>query len=223
MCLVALPFALGSSARGSGAEDPSGTDPAAVTETTEKPAPVEDLPNPRLTLSYVHFSIGNVDTTSVPLDGAHLDVYPLSQRWLRAGIELESGRGSASLLGKEAALTYALAGGNAGVQMPLGRVTPFAEARFTAGLLHGRTVGPISDVGGTITSTDATTYLYAYGLSIGTELYIMGRGYLSLSIGWLRTTWRGPKETPATQTAQTTFTLDDITHDALALKLGLGL
>lgn len=127
---------------------PAGT----VDETVTLAAPNTPQPVPRLKLSYVRFDIGNLDGSGIPLDALHLDVYPLSRRWVRAGLELEAGRGDGSYLGDRAALTDLLLGLNAGVQLP-GRVTPFIEGRLCGGALHGQTEGSI-DVGG-VTVTDA--------------------------------------------------------------------
>jgi hypothetical protein len=212
--------ALGSSVRAADTEVVPFGEPPAVEETSSPIAPEALPPSPRFKLSFERFSIGNVDGTAVPLDAIHLDVYPLSGRWLRAGFEIEGGRGSASLFGDEAALTYGMVGANAGVQWPLGRVTPFVEGRLAGGLLHGQTVGTLTFDGGTITSAEATTWIYGRGLDAGAELYLFGRSYLTLSLGWLRTTWRGAQASAATSNGD--LTLTDITHDALIFKLGLG-
>src|SRR5579871_3814297 len=107
-----------------GAGPPEGTVADTVTPMAPNPAPA-----PRLKLSYVRFAIGNLDGSGIPLDSLHLDVYPLSGRWVRAGLELEGGRGDATFMGDRAALTDLLLGLNAGVQLP-GRITPFVEARL---------------------------------------------------------------------------------------------
>jgi hypothetical protein len=215
-------LALGSSSPGRAAdlESAPAADPTTVEETVTPIAPEGPPPNPRLKLSYERFSIGNVDGTAVPLDAIHLDVYPLSRRWLRAGFEIEGGRGTAALFGDHAALTYGMLGANAGIQWPLGGVTPFVEGRLCGGLLHGQTVGSIMLDGGTITSAEATTWIYGRGLEVGAEVYVLGRSYLSLSLGWLRTTWRGAQDTSATASGD--LALTDITHDAFLFKLGLG-
>jgi hypothetical protein len=197
---------------------PEGT----LSETVTLAAPNPPRPVPRLKLSYVRFAIGNLDGGGVPLDALHLDVYPLSRRWVRAGLELEGGRGDGSYLGDRAALTDLLVGVNAGVQLP-GRVTPFVEGRLCGGALHGRTEGPI-DVGGvTVTDASATTYLYGFGVSAGAELYVVGRSYLSLSLGWLHTTWRGATDAAAPGASTPDIALTDIAHDTFVFKAGVGI
>jgi hypothetical protein len=179
-------------------------------------------PTPRLKLSYTRFSIGNPDGSTIPLDALHLDAYPISQRWLRAGLELEAGRGSGTYMGDHAALSDYLLGANAGVQFP-GRVTPFVEGRLAGGALTGHTEGPIDIAGVTVTQASATTYLYAFGVNAGAELYVLGRGYLSLSLGWVHTTWRGATDSAPPGASTPDIVLTDVTHDSFLLKAGLGI
>jgi hypothetical protein len=203
---------------GRAAPGPEGT----VAQTVTAPAPNAAVPTPRLKLSYTRFSIGNPDGSAIPLDALHLDAYPISQRWVRAGLELEAGRGSGSYMGDHAALSDYLLGVNAGVQLP-GRVTPFVEGRLAGGALTGRTEGPI-DIGGvTVTQASATTYLYAFGVDAGAELYVLGRGYLSLSLGWVHTTWRGATDAAPPGASTPQIVLTDVTHDSFLLKAGVGI
>jgi hypothetical protein len=192
-----------------------------LAETVTPVAPNATRPTPRLKLSFVRFAIGNLDGTGIPVDALHLDVYPLSRRWVRAGLELETGRGDAIYMGDRASLTDLLLGVNAGVQLP-GRVTPFVEGRLSGGALHGHTEGAI-DVGGvTLTDAAATTYLYTFGADAGAELYLVGRGYLSLSLGWLHTTWRGATDA-APPSATPDIALTNVTHDTFLFKAGVGI
>ncbi|HLK89176.1 MAG TPA: hypothetical protein VKZ18_04725 [Polyangia bacterium] len=203
---------------GGTAAAPEGT----VADTVTSTAPNPTVPVPRLKLSYARFAIGNLDGSGIPLDALHLDVYPLSRRWVRAGLELEAGRGDATYLGDRAALTDLLLGVNAGVQLP-GRVTPFIEGRLCGGALHGQTEGPI-DVGGvTVTDASATTYLYAFGVSAGAELYVVSRSYLSLSLGWLHTTWRGATDAAPPGASAPDIALTNISHDSFVFKAGVGI
>lgn len=202
------------------AEAPGGT----IAETVTPVAPNAALPMPRLKLSYTRFAIGNLDGSSIPLDGLHLDVYPLSRRWVRAGLELEGGRGSGTFMGDRAALDDLLLGVNAGVQIPIaGRITPFVEGRLAGGALSGHTEGPINVGGVTVTQASATTYLYTFGLDAGAEVYVLGRGYLSLSLGWLHTTWRGATDAAPPGASASNIALTDITHDSFVLKAGVGI
>jgi hypothetical protein len=197
---------------------PEGT----VSRTVTPPIPSAVAPTPRLKLSYARFSIGNPDGSAIPLNAVHLDAYPISQRWMRAGLELEAGRGSGTYMGDRAALADYLVGVNAGVQLP-SRATPFVEGRLAGGALTGHTEGPIDISGVTVTQASATTYLYAFGLDAGAELYVLGRGYLSLSLGWLHTTWRGAIDAAPPGASAPEIRLTDITHDSFLLKAGVGI
>jgi hypothetical protein len=194
-----------------------------ITHTGSAPVAPEDHANPRLKLSYVRFSIGNGAGGTVPLQSLHLDVYALSRRWIRGGFEFEAGRGQATLFGNDAAIKYGLVGWNAGVQIP-GRVTPFLEARLAGGVLGGQTNGPITVPGTNITTSGGAlvTWIYGRGLEGGAEFYVLGRSYVSVAIGWLRTTWRGADYAAATGSAGATIKLADVTHDSFLLKLGVG-
>src|SRR5262245_19781064 len=72
---------------------------APVAQATAEPE--DDHANPRLTLSYRRFSIAHLDGSGLWLEGAQLDLYPLSRRWIRAGIELEGGAGSTAITGND--------------------------------------------------------------------------------------------------------------------------
>ncbi len=100
----------------------------------------DDGDRPRLKLSYRHFAITNLDGSQIPLDGAQLDAYLVSRRWLRIGLVLEGGGGSGSYSGYQANLDYGLVGLAAGVQIP-GPITPFVEGRVIGGFLAGQVTG----------------------------------------------------------------------------------
>jgi len=195
---------------------------ATVSESVTAPPANAAVPTPRLKLSYARFSIGNPDGSAIPLNALHLDAYPISQRWLRGGLEIEAGRGDGTYMGDRAALADYLLGVNAGVQLP-GRVTPFVEGRLTGGALTGHTEGPINVAGVTVTQASATTYLYGWGVDGGAELYVLGRGYLSLSLGWLHTTWRGATDSAPPGASVPNIVLTDVTHDSFIFKAGVGI
>jgi hypothetical protein len=201
-----------------GLAEPEGT----VAETVTPPVPNAAVPTPRLKLSYTRFSIGNPDGSAIPLNAVHLDAYPISGRWVRAGLELEAGRGSGTYMGDRAALADYLLGVNGGVQLP-GRVTPFVEGRLAGGALTGHTEGPIDISGVTVTQASATTYLYAFGIDAGAEIYLLGRGYLSLSLGWLHTTWRGATDAASPGASTPDIALTNVTHDSFVFKAGVGI
>jgi hypothetical protein len=185
--------------------------------------PTAEHPTPILKLSYVRFSIGNADRGSIPLEALHLDLYPLSRPWVRAGLATEAGRGQATLLGNDASLGYGLLGISAGVQIP-GRVTPFLEGQASGGVLAAHADGPLTVPGTTATLTggSAATWIYGRGLNAGVEVYAIGRAYVSASLGWIRTTWGSPDTAATIQSASTGLKLMDVTHDSFLLKVGLG-
>jgi hypothetical protein len=205
--------------------EPPSTRAQAVTERqAPTPAPPEDHPTPRLKLSYERFSAGNVDGSAVPLEALHLDAYFLSWRWLRAGVEADAGRGHATLYGGAASLEYGLVGLSAGLQLP-GRVTPFIEGRLDAGILAGSLDGAttIAGTSGTVSGVSAATYLYARGVDVGAEIYTLGRAYVSLSLGWLQTTWGSADYQAMLASTSKGLTLKDVTHDSFLFKVGLGI
>ena len=166
---------------------------ASATATVDPP--VAAHPNPRLKLSYRQFAISNLDLSRVALSGVQLDVYPLSRRWARIGIELEGGTGSASLdahsVGLWYALTglslgvleaeagtgraslnqnavdlwYAMLGMTAGIQYPA-RVTPFVEGRLVGGTLGGNLEGAIAIPGTTATISGTSAVTWILGRGI---------------------------------------------------------
>ena len=202
--------------------EPLAPPPPSIDEPVTAALPNGAHPNPRLKLSYVRSAIGNLDGSAIPIDALAVDVYPLSRRWVRAGIGLEGGRGNATFMGDRASLADLLLGVSAGVQLP-GRVTPFVEGHLAGGALHGQTDGPIVVDGVVVTSASATTYLYTFGLDAGAEVYAVGRSYLSLSLGWLHTTWRGATDAAPPGASAPDIALTDITHDALLIKAGAGI
>jgi hypothetical protein len=194
---------------------------------TTAPPPVAPLthPTPRLKLSYEHLSAGNLDGSSVPLEALHLDTYPLSWRFVRAGLGAEAGRGNAKYANAAASVKYGLLGVNLGVQFPA-RVTPFVEGRAAAGALGGTLDGTLAIPGSTstISNVSAVTWMYAMGVDAGAEVYFAGRAYVSLGIGWIRTTWGAARyDTMVTNNGGGTLKLQNIEHDSLLLKAGLGI
>ena len=194
-----------------------------LSATSEHPGePPSSHPAPRLKLSASGFAIGNLDRSAVPLNGAQLDVYPLSERWMRGGLSFAGGTGQASELGGHFNVAYGLAGLTAGVQYP-GRVTPFVEGHLSGGFLTGKQNGPITVAGTTISGAAGTTWLYGRGIQVGTEFYISGRAYVSVALGWMRATWGAPDFGARLQDPRADLRLVDITSDSLFWKLGLGI
>jgi hypothetical protein len=203
------------------ANDPPAGLRATPGEWDEMP-PAETHPCPRLKLSINRFAVNNLDSSAVPLTGAHLDVYPLSETWMRGGFQLQGGTGHASAVGSSISLTYGLLGLTAGVQYP-GRVTPFLEGQVSGGVLSGRQEGSITVAGTTVTGASGTTWLYGRGLDAGAEFYVSGRVYISAAVGWMRATWGAPDFNARVQNPAADLRLVDMTSDSLMWKLGLGL
>jgi hypothetical protein len=194
--------------------------PAASVEVESAPgAPREEHPTPKLKLSYVRFSAAAPMGGAVPLEALRLDMYSLSWRWFRGGVDAEAGRGQASVLGAATSLKYGLLGLSAGVQLP-GRITPFFEGRLAGGVLAGTAEGAITVPGTTIgvTGASAATWIYASELDAGAEIYVLGRAYLSTSLGLIRTTWHS-----ADAEAGGGVAFKDVTRNSLLLKVGLGI
>jgi hypothetical protein len=179
--------------------------------------PEREHDKPLFKVSYRRFSVSNLDGSAIWLDGAQLDLYVLSRRWIRVGFELEGGGGNATLLvGTNANLGYGLVGLTAGFQYPW-RVTPFVEGRVAAGLLGGHLDGP-----GFLTG-QATTWLFGGGIDAGIEFYTWKRMYVTAALGWIRTTWQGPDVAAMIANPSAGMISKDLTGDSLTFKLGLGI
>jgi hypothetical protein len=197
---------------------------AQPTIVTTAPAPFFAHPTPRLKLSYERLSAGNIDGSAVPLEALHLDVYALSWTFVRGGVEAEAGRGNAKLADASASVKYGLVGVNAGLQLPA-RVTPFVEGRAAAGALGATLDGTVTIPGSTstVSNVSAVTWMYATGIDAGAEVYVAGRAYVSLGIGWVRTTWGAARYDTVASAQGSGLKLENVTHDSLLLKAGLGI
>ena len=187
----------------------------------EGPGPSAPHANPRFKLAYRRFAISGPDGNPITLDGGQLDVYPLSRRWLRLGIEAEGGRGSSDTEQVTARLWYALAGLTAGLQYPA-RVTPFVEGRVAVGALGGSLSGAAT-IGGAAVATQglsATTLLYLGGIDVGVEVYAAGRTYLTVALGWVHPVYYGLSTVAVQSTGSTQTTR--IAADAFTFKIGAG-
>jgi hypothetical protein len=177
---------------------------------------------PRLKVSYRLFSLAGLDGGAMWLHGAQLDAYVVSRRWLRIGLELEGGGGSASLAGTGAMLRYGLLGVTAGVQYPA-RVTPFVEGRFAGGVLSGALDGALTVGATTYTGSTATTWMYGGGLESGVEVYVYKRAYLSAALGWMHTTWHGVDVPAMMANPAAGMAYTDLAGDTVTLKIGGGI
>ena len=198
--------------------------PSGVVEqqATAPAAPSQARPAARLKLSLEGFTIRTSWGMPVGLTGLHLEGYPLSRKWLRGGVGLTGGMGSATFDGASADAVYGLLGASIGTQYP-GRVTPFVEAHLAGGFMTASLDRPLTVGGVTVDSASGTTWLVVGGLDAGAELYVFRRAYLSLSLGWMRSTWASPDFDPNAPTAPSTFRITTVTADSLLWKVGLGI
>jgi hypothetical protein len=188
-------------------------------EPLKKPA---DRPLPRLKLSFVRFNAGHPAGGTIALQSLHLDMYAFNWRWLRIGVDAEGGLGHTTLAGAGTNLRYGLLGVSAGLQIP-GRITPFIEARVAGGIMAGTVEDPVTIPGTNvdITGVSAATWMWARGVDIGAEIYTFGRAYVSVGVGWIRTTWRSADFSNSTGGA-TGLSFKDVTHDSFMFKIGVG-
>jgi hypothetical protein len=177
--------------------------------------------NPRLKLAYRRFAVSGPDGGPIALDGAQLDVYPLSRRWVRLGLEAEGGRGASDSANVTASLWYGLAGVTLGIQYPA-RITPFVEGRAAVGALGG-TIRGSSTVGSTTVtaaSVNAVTLLYLGGIDVGAEVYAVGRAYVTVALGWVHPVYYGLSAVALQEIGATRTT--KVAADVFTFKIGVG-
>ena len=166
---------------------------------------------PRLKLGYRRFPftrVGAAPTASMPalgpaapesFESLSLDVYPMSW-YLRVGLSSQFGWESGQF---DRTGDYFLAqSASVGFQIP-GRFTPFVEGLAGAGYMRRR-------------QADDTTLPTAYwqtGIDAGVEIYVAGRAYASLAIGYLH-----PANLFLMQKS-----LMSVNLDTWSLKLGFGI
>jgi hypothetical protein len=195
--------------------DPGGLDDPKLARGTDaavqKKAAEPEHPAPAVKLSYRRLSMPNLDGSDLPFNSGQIDMYAISRRWVRIGIEAEVGTGKGTLDGKPSSAWYLAAGLTAGIQYPW-RVTPFVEGRFIAGF-----------IGGDIAGQTALSYTYQGGIDSGIELYLVDRFYLSAAIGWVHPVYRGVdfEYARAHPTADPMYR--NFASDAFTFKIGLGL
>jgi hypothetical protein len=176
-----------------------------------------EQPSPRVKASYRLFSIEGLEGP-MWLHGGQIDLYAVSQQWIRVGIEMGAGVGTLTWEEASARVGYGTLGLSLGVQVP-GRITPFVEGRFAGGVLFGQlaefTVGDVS-----LANTSAATWMIAGGVEAGVEVYLRGRMYVSGAAGWVHSTWRGIDV--AETTRNESVVTKDLVGDSFTLKLGIG-
>jgi hypothetical protein len=195
-----------------------------VTRQAPPPGPSFDHVTPALELSYERFSAGNVNGGAMPLEALHLDMYPISWRWFRLGVDAEAGRGHADLDGATASVKYGLLGASAGFQVPM-RIMPFVEGRFAGGVLGGTLDDPTTIPGTTVTvsNVSAATWMYTRGIDAGVNLYAVSRLHLTVALGWIRSTWGGANYDAIIAATGGNVQFKSVTHDSLLFKIGLGI
>jgi hypothetical protein len=161
---------------------------------------------PRVKLAYRYFStVGLTKSEGFNWHAGELDYYP-SSGYLRFGLDTELG-----FAGGTYDAWFMATGPVLGFQYPA-RVTPYLEARFLAGLL-----------GGTAMGATAVSYIYMGGLDTGIELYLGGRFYVTVGIGWVHPVFSAvdldwvkahPMLAPARK---------DFASDSFTVKVGIGL
>src|SRR3954470_6445427 len=130
-------------AHGGGVLAQTGPSDPSVRVHAAEPPPAAEHPVPRLKLSLEGFSVDTPIGTSVALTGAHVEIYPFSQRWVRGGVGLAGGSGHGAIAGGSASVEYGLMGISLGAQYP-GRVTPFVEGHLEGGFMSASIDHPIS-------------------------------------------------------------------------------
>lgn len=163
---------------------------------------------PRLKVSYQRFSLSALTSTatsaaaasaSEPFESVSLEVYPMSG-YLRTGIAGQFGwqNGGQTTGSGDYFIAQSF---STGFQLP-GRFTPFAEAIAGAGYM--RRVLP---------DTSLASAYWQVGFEGGLEIYLAGRAYTSVAIGYLRTGNVLLLNDTPTSVKQNTWTL----------KLGIGI
>jgi hypothetical protein len=201
--------------------------PSTASLATAAKPPVEPPPFPHLKVSYRRFAIANLDLTHVPLQGVQVDAYPASTQWGRGGFEVEAGVGHAELNGVGVDARYGLIGFTAALQYAA-PITPFVEGRLVGGILSGNIDGSLAVAAATSSpaasvGSSATTFIYGDGIDAGAEIFAIGHAYVSLSIGWLHTTWQGIDYAAVVQNPSADLRLMNLSADSFTFKLGIGI
>jgi hypothetical protein len=200
------------------AEDPARSVEAQGEDVPRYPA----HPVPRLKISLEGFSVDTPFGSSVGLTGGHVELYPVSQRWVRGGVGIAGGTGNGAIDGGSANVDYGLLGATIGVQYPA-RITPFVEGHIDGGFMSASVDRPVMINGVTVENAAGTTWLYGRGINAGAEFYAFGRAYLSGSVGWMRATWGSPDTSAPAQGSSAQIRFENVTSDSLMWKLGLGI
>ena len=203
---------------------PDQPDPMPEPTVASRPG-ARDHANPRLLLSYRRFSIAGLAgfaNAPVPLDGGQLDLYLLSRRWIRVGLETELGGGNTGVAVGDVSLWYALGGFTVGIQYPA-RVMPFVEGRVAVGALGGTFRSGTTFTGQVAAASGdrAATLLYLGGVEAGIGVYTLGRAFVSISLGWAHPVYLGVD--PVDLASNSTLRPVLRGADTFTFKVGLGI
>ena len=166
---------------------------------------------PAAKLSYRGFVVPNVDASELRLHAGQIDIYGLSRRGYRIGVDVEIGAGRGAVDGAWATTWYFGVGPSVGFQWPW-RVTPFVDARFIAGFFGGQAAGK-----------PQLTWILLPGIDAGFEVYLSRRYYLSFALGWVHPIYRGVNYAyqKAHPTADAQLVMTD--SNSLTFKFGVGM
>jgi hypothetical protein len=194
---------------------PGATDHEPAATITAPLTPAGDGAKARATFSYVRNGLGGGGGTFLPgdMEGLRLELYPLSWRRLRAGVEVEAGHGHGTSLGAGTSTSYGLLGVKLGLKVPRG-VTPFVSGRVTSGSVRpGALMIPGTPI--TVGGSGAPSGMSSRGVDIGIDVMKFGGGSLSLALGYTRTTWQ------FADYARNTMVFKQSSTDGFLLKVGI--
>lgn len=181
--------------------------PGGPVVTISAPAPAGDGEAPRANLSYLRHGLG--DGSGAPVEALRLELYPLSWRRLRAGLELEAGRSHGT--GGSSA-TYGLLGVKLGLRLPRS-VTPYVTGRVGGGRADGALSIPGTPFN--VSGSRGMSGISMRGVDIGVDVYNFGQKQsLSVALGWVRTTVQDAGYGPAGMIFQ------QRSYDGFLLKVG---
>jgi hypothetical protein len=161
---------------------------------------------PRFKVAYRWLTARALTGGELQFHALSLGFYPASMRFLRVGVDAELG-----YAGGPYSQWYFTVGPTLGFQYPA-RVTPFVDARFSAGLAGGSDLGFI-----------AVSYMYTGGLEAGVELYVAGRFYLTAALGWAHPVYSGIDLTALMLNPMLQPPRKEFSDDTFTFKVGFGL
>jgi hypothetical protein len=181
---------------------------------------------PRLKLAYRRFNFVRIGASSggsttgtaatEPFNTMSLDVYPVSSI-VRFGLSSQYGAQSGTFTGGG---DYLLAesvtlGGQVPFMLPSGspwrQITPFAEAFAGGGYMRRRQF-----------DHSVPTVYWQLGFDVGAEIYLVGRAYLSLGLGYIHPV-NGFATTTMPTTTSVTAAFTTVFVDTWSLKVGIGI